>query len=515
MVKQATYYRDPSQWSTTAAWYPGDVEAALAAADAGTLEQAADICDAMVRDDRIHGVLSTRVGALLGLNNSEKLEFEADSKRVLKAVEQDWWDATPEAELGRLLQWGLFLGVGYGRAIPTNINGRWIPVLETWHPRFLSVDYTTRHWIVQTEQGPVEVDPADPTWTFFEPYGKKRPWAEGAWLACGLLWLIKLHGLRGWGKHNEKHGSGAIVGKAPEGSKESDRRAFWNDLKVMAKSAAIVLPSGYELEMLEAQARTWETFAGVVDTANAGLAIVLLGQPLTTEVPTSANTGATSASKVRQDYLELDAGKVATWAHGYLQPWAQWNFGGTNLAPWPRFETAPPEDLGKEASTLNTLGDGLAKLLAVEPALDVRALLERFGLPLRTDAGPPAPVHEEEPEPEPEPAHMFHVKHGHSAHLSAGVGEEESVSGFVSGQDYVARLADSARVDGAAALRPDVAKLIDIVMHLEDTEGWQEELKAKLVDTYRDMDATAAAAALEKSLILAELAGRVAVLEDV
>ena len=517
---------EPSQWDASTAWYPGDVEAALGTADGGYLEGAADIFDAMLRDDRIFGVVKTRVGALLGLNNSEKLSFETSQARVEKAIKVDLWDSCQEPELGKLIKWGLFLGVGYGRALPVKQAGRWVRKLRAWHPRFLSFAHQSQKWQVWTrENGTVTIEPDDETWTFFLPYGQTRPWAEGCWLAAGLLWLVKLHALRGWGKHNEQHGSGAKVGKAPQGAKEADRRKFWSDLKIMARSASIVLPYGYELEQLEATARTWETFADAERSANAGLSIVVLGQPLTTEVPNAANTGATAASKVRQDYLEFDAGQVSTWAHEYLGPWANWNFSAYDQAPWLVFDTAPPEDRAKEASTINTLGDGIAKLLGVEPGVDVRALLERFGIPLRADAPAPAPIEspaldDDAAKPGPadnpaaNPAETLQMSGPTGPHRCLAGGTAGPDDGFANGQGYVDRLVEINTPVAAKWLAPDVEAILAILDGIEDKDGWQEMVKARLLDAYVDMSPDGLAETLEKALILAELAGRAAVLED-
>src|SRR5262245_35766096 len=88
-------------------WNPGLLRAARLQADGGSLRLAADLCEAMLADDRIQGVLRTRTRGLLGL----KLSFEEGHGRRKKAAvraleaEEDWWTAFPEDALGHLLDW--------------------------------------------------------------------------------------------------------------------------------------------------------------------------------------------------------------------------------------------------------------------------------------------------------------------------------------------------------------------------------------------------------------------------
>jgi phage gp29-like protein len=383
-------FREPSIWSdSTALWTPSQISNALSAADAGILSDAADLCDAQWTDDRIRGTLQTRVNALLGLNNDEKLDFTGDSKRVVKAIREDWWLSAPETELGKLIRWGLHLGIGFAqRKVVKAPSGRWVPRLNTWNPRHFWQDYLTGLWNTTDRDGNrIEIRPDDPHWITFCPYGEERPWAEGTWRACALYWAIKTYGLRAWGKHNDLHGSGSLVGKAAPGANKADRTSFWNDLKSMGRTAKIVLPDGYTLDILEAESKTEETFVKSGERADVAIAIIHLGQPMTTEVPKGAQTGSEGARAVRQDYLEFDAEQLATWVHDrHLPAWAQWNFGDSSLAPWPRFNPSPPVNLQLEANTLAALAGAIEKLSMQAPEgmeLDKEAMFYRYNIPLK------------------------------------------------------------------------------------------------------------------------------------
>src|SRR5262245_51262083 len=79
-------------------WAPADLRRAMQWADGGNLTRAADLCDAILTDDRAPSVIRTRVLALTGSD----LSFEAAPsgrlrRRALRAAqaEEDWWAMLP------------------------------------------------------------------------------------------------------------------------------------------------------------------------------------------------------------------------------------------------------------------------------------------------------------------------------------------------------------------------------------------------------------------------------------
>lgn len=390
-------YAEQDSWEVPTTFTPTDLSAALTAADGGDLEAAADICEAQWSDDRIRGTLQTRIDAILGLNNEEKLDFEADREAIRAAAAEDWYISAPETELSKLIRWGLHLGIGFAQRKVLRIRvgraERWVPRIETWHPRGFKFDHKRGIWTGvgldrrTGESITFDILPDDPHWVTYCPYGETRPWAEGTWRACGLVWLVKTRGYRAWGKHNDLHGSGALVGKAAAGASPESRKKFWADLKKMARNARIVLPDGYDLEILEAEARTWETYDRASTKADTAIAIIHLGQPMTTEVVKGAQTGSNAAQNVRQDYLEFDVETLSTWGHDkHFRAWAVWNFGDADLAPWPRYNAKPPPDLQLEATTLGALADAIDKLDAKPPdgfELDREVMWRRYNIAMK------------------------------------------------------------------------------------------------------------------------------------
>jgi hypothetical protein len=79
--------------------------------------RAADLCEAMLGDDHVSGVLTKISQTLFGL----PLTFQPGEGRKTPVrdleARQDWQAMFPAADLGHLLSWGLLLGVGVGELV--------------------------------------------------------------------------------------------------------------------------------------------------------------------------------------------------------------------------------------------------------------------------------------------------------------------------------------------------------------------------------------------------------------
>lgn len=391
-----------TRWTTT------DLEVAEALTNGGSLQRAADLCWALLGDGRVRAALETRVKGLLRLPLAwDERGDGRRSGRVARTLEGgDWYDAHSEAALCSLAMWGILLGVGLAQRVWVLRDGRWLGVLKPYDARNLRWDAQARRWMVRTDAGEVEIRSGDRRWVLYAPScsgtpdGDERPWMYGAWRACAKAWLGKYFAWGDWQHHSEIHGSPirtAELSDDPEAARlvtKKVRDDLCDDLSGMGGNTAIVPPSGVKkLSLLEAVARTWEMFPGIINAAAIELVVAITGQSSSTEIVKGQDTGATLHGRVRQDLIEADAQTLSTCLHDQcLVDYAALNFGAAELAPWPRWKTEPPADVRARGEALKALGDGIAALAARVPAgkeLDVLAILEAAGVPLR-DAPPPA-----------------------------------------------------------------------------------------------------------------------------
>lgn len=379
---------------TTAQWTPTQLRAAYAAAEAGNLMRLADLVDATLEDDRVSGTLHIRTAGLLGL----PLEFdlEPDNQRMREALANDFWTGMPEAALAQVVTWGVMLGVGlaqlqWQQEVPDR-GGRWLPRLQVWHPRWLRWDENASAWKLQTANaGEIVIDPDDPQWWLHLPHGGNRPWRSAAVRAVAPWWLLKRYALQDWGTYGEAHGNPTRVATAPAGASKELRREVAEDLQDIAGRTGMALPDGFNVQILEATARTWETFRAQIEVGNAGIAITILGQTLTTEVKSGSLAAAQIHDLVRHDLIDSDAQTLSTSLHhGPVRWWAAFNFGTAEpAAPWPRWDTTPPEDATATAETsqakataLKAIAEALREWRQLGVPLDLEKIAEEHKIPV-------------------------------------------------------------------------------------------------------------------------------------
>jgi phage gp29-like protein len=484
MSPDTTEHREPSS-RVLIDWTPTQIRTAEALADAGSLRLAAELCEALLADDRVTGVLSTRTRGLLGL----PLTFEesGDGRRKKKALraleaEEDWWAAFPEDQLGQLLDWGVLLGVGLGELVWIERGARVLPTLKVWHPRHLRYDWSARVWMLTTEAGEVRVTPGDGKWILYTPQGINRPWSRGAWRALSRWWLLKHFARQDFARHSEVHGTPLRLGIGAEGSQKGDRDKLAKDLAELGRDTALCVPFGWDVKLVEATARTHEMFVAQTTLADTATAIVLVGQNLTTEVKGGSFAAATVHRVVRADIIRSDGETASTTLHDQaLTFWAEFNFGARSLAPWPQWATQPPEDAKATAETRKAQADaiGAARLAGVDP----EPLAEEFGMTLTAMPSPAAP---------PAPARGTRAARA-----------VDPMAPLLAGQTYADDVVDAARgqaVEAADALLGAVLAIIGQSRSFED-------LRARLLVAFPAMDETAFRRLVQGATTIAGAAG--------
>lgn len=391
-------YVEPSV-RTFADWSPDTIRSALVLAENGNLRLMADLCDHIMADDTAGAKLDDRAGLFRLPLAFEPAKGAARRTPVIKASEDDWTLANPEAELKLLLRWGVLAGLGVAQIIwsESTDSGRVLPRLKVWHLRHIRWDQLHRTYYARQENGTeVPVEHGSGKWVIYTPYGESRPWSLGKWRAIALWFCLKRYAIEDWALYSEVHGQpirqGVTVGgpNAPTPT-DAQRRQLAQDLSDLGRDTGFVPPPGMKLELVEATANTYATFQSQINMANEATAIAIVGQNLTTKVDGGSFAAAGVHLRVEQGLIEGDGATLSTtlreqsWAW-----WAEYNFGSRALTPWPKWDTTPPEDKKADADRLNILGEALTKLEQL--GVDVDPVLQRHGLTRREDYRPPDPA---------------------------------------------------------------------------------------------------------------------------
>lgn len=386
------HYRDlPVIGSCTTVDEVGDITAALSALALGQFFTSGTLADAMMADDRINGVVTTRLDALasLPLEVAPRTQKKKATRRADQLVEE-WPTWIAAAELKRILMWGRMIGLGIGEILWETSEGYWRPRVKAWDPRYTYWRWDTRSFWMITMDGVVELRPGDGHWILFCPWGYCRGWMMSMIRPLARPFLWRQWAMRDWARYSEVHGLPIKKAFVPAESNAEDKENFVSDLQNLGNEGIVRLPraidgqNGYDLELCEPTSQSWDGFRAECEKADECIAVTVLGQNLTT----SAKSGGSYAlgnvhDRIRLDRLEDDAVSLGACMEQQLViPWATYNWGDVSLAPHVRWSTKAPENRKASADTLLSLGNGLIAVRKAGMNVDLVETAKRQQIPL-------------------------------------------------------------------------------------------------------------------------------------
>jgi phage gp29-like protein len=550
------------------------VQAALADLEQGTFLNAAILVDAMGRDDRISATLSSRVNGLLALRLTFRPGIDnGKGIKIADDLEASWPQMFPDGELARLLKWGRMVGAAPGELTWSTVDApkggagkRWLPQMKVWHPQFMQWRWDWRDYsLVTMSDGIQRIETGTAHWTLYTPQGRYPAWQDGLVRALAIPFLIRWWAYRDWARYSEKHGLPIFKAKVPKGADERIKDLFFNSLSALGNENTVKLETGdpdqgdFDIDLLEPTANTWEGFRGLIEQCNSSIAILLLGQNLTTEVKGGSLAASSVHERVRADFLSADAQTLATFIREQiLKPWAAFNYGDPELAPYPSWAVDPPEDTQKTAQTYLALGQAIAALKTAGAPIDVRAILEQQGVPMVSEQ---QQLVNEKAERVKMALDGAAAGDGSGDGSSDGGGEDGSGDGSgagttdagandaaddsdgsgdgsgdgadddaaqrearlnekkdpplpkaaVEGQLYADALTDASVAQAAQVLGPDIVGLANDIGASTD----YEDLRRRLLTRHAHMDRKPLAKLVEKAIRLAEMAGKFAVRKEI
>jgi len=420
---QVTYTQ--YQLSLQSKWDSDTVRCTLEEHENGIFHRSAQLAEFCRRNDRIYAALRTRVMGALGLPFSVEKPGDCDNDprldKVCKLADKAM-QRIPESTLAKILRGVVMLGFCLAQIHWDYEDGYFWPRLEPWDAQWVYYDHNEKCYRVQTKEGILRVNPGDGKWALFMSGSEEDSWLDGAIRPLGLLYLLGQISWVDWANYNETHGQPIKLVKVPAGAKgsvaaggspdpqEQKNQLFFKQVMSMKKAGGVLLPQhkegnvelNYALELLEAKDGSWETFNTFKTTINIAIALILLGQHLTSE---TGETGTQALGRihenVRQDLMEGDTDMLSEHLRTQVFcPWAEYNFGDRNLAPYPIWDATPPPDAKLELEGVKLLLEAAsaAKQLGapVDLPLDFRAIAKKYGLPLlaqpmATPMAPPIP----------------------------------------------------------------------------------------------------------------------------
>lgn len=497
------------------------VKAALRDLEFGILQEAAQLVDAMGRDDRVSGTLLTRVEALPSLPFTMAVaeDATAKAKEVADEASESFEKMCPNEELLKLQHWGVMLGLGLGQLVWERSEGRWTPTLKVWHPRSCWYNLDAEKLFVYSREGQQEVTPGDGQWVVYAPYGIKRGWMYGKVRSLYVPWLVRQWGWRDWARKSEVHGIPIRKAHTPVSASEADKERFLREVARLGSESVIRLPKGateaeqFDVSLLEAAAEGHLLFKDLLQMASDSIAICMLGQNLTTDVKGGAYAAAQVHENIRTDILRGDARSLGLCLKKQVfTPWARFNHGDESLAPLPSWSTDPPEDKSKLGDAMTKIGEGITALRQAGTHPDADDILESAGIPITEEAEEPEEMDpEEDPEEPADPADGGDEETERTLnHVMLARLPKKTRTSVIEGQLYLDKVVEEGKTEGNALMAPLTAELLQAVQSATS----YNDLKKKLRAIYTGADLSKFADLVEKALMLAELEGRNAVLEE-
>lgn len=516
------------------AWTPGikptwtiaEVTHALRMHREGVFSYSSMLIDTLGEDDQIPQLLEKRCDAIFQ-NDFELQPVDGPnprfSKQIARQIEPIWWDMFPEAELDDLYRWYKMAGVGLATLDWQKGARQWTPHLRTLPLHFLRYDEFARRWLYQAREGEIEVTPGDGKWILLAD--GQRGWMRGLVRQLSIPWIRKQLHLRDWNRYNERHGLPIIKAMAPAIADEEDKDDFWEDLQDLASEAVAQLPTHmdengakFDLELLEAKDRSWESFQAAIDRDDRKFTVIFLGGNVSTEVATTGANRATSENHDEQlsKKAAADEKRLST----ELRKQGLWPAVALNISsaqfevtPWPHWDTSLPEDTKDRAEGQKTLAETVGALKQSGYEIEnIEEVAEAHGLQLKKIEAPAkvAPVLPGTGEDQQNADDAQDRRSGGRSFALASGAAVAKNRGFLEGQLYIDALTDNTTADGTEAL-DETRKAI-----LEELDAATDfgDLRDRLTARYADLSAEEISDLVWKAMTMARLAGHRAVNQD-
>ncbi len=393
-------HRDIPITAITGDWTIGGIRQALAGHKVGQFASSALLVDDAFGDDRVQATLGSRTGALFG-QEVRHTQSAADVNGECRAGWVKQWEGftalRPEeasrrwahqSVMSESKRWAIMMGFSVSELLWDTSVTPWRVTLKPWHPQFIYYRWDIRKFVANTAEGPVVIEPGAGKWFVHAPFGMYRGWIHGAIRAVADKWVIKQLAWRDRARYNERHGLPIIKAYVPAAGDAQQKALFIQSMSTLGQEAVVGLPqnvdeTGYDLELLEARDRASATFRETIEDADRSIILTIKSQNLTTEVSEGSFAAARQHGGTEQVTLEFDD---STFSQDFYEqvarPFALFNYGDADLAPYSSWDVSPIEDRAAEAKSILDASTALASLKASGVPVDVEAFSKKVKIPI-------------------------------------------------------------------------------------------------------------------------------------
>ena len=352
--------------NTIPAWNLAAIQGVINSQSNGNFGQSSLLVESMLTDDAIQAATNGRIKGVTKSNVTMAPSLIGGKRRhsVAKELEALWPELFPQALLEQILTWMIFEGFALVEMIWFARDDRWVPRFKVWHPLYIWYDISKRQYVANTAAGPLYIDPNDPKWFLFVPFGQYRGWLRGAVRSCAIPWIIRQFALRDWARYSEVHGLPQKKVKYPAQAPADAKASFFATIKRLGAETAFALPqqagqdaSAWDVELLEAKDGSWKGFDGLIERCTRSITLNIRGTDLNQQ---GSFAKATALRDEDSDYAEADIHKFGSSVKEQVLTWyCLYNYGTADLAPTPQFKGSASFELSVDATAnIVTVNEG-------------------------------------------------------------------------------------------------------------------------------------------------------------
>lgn len=385
--------------------------------DLGLFMQSGQLLEHVLRDADLRGAIEQRLGGLLGLPTViEPADVRPWAKAAALAdkLATLWPRMASRAALWDVVTSAIMLGFGVAQIVQDwdAAMGELVPRLDPWpstHVQYRPWDDT---WWAVAREGLVQITPGQ-GWFLYRPRSVRRAHIWGA-LRCVAEWFLRSQqAASDAARYAEVRGQGVWIASVPGGDKNSSMAKRWvASIRNLGRGGVIPTPQGkdkessFDLRIEEAKGNAFEIFDLLFRTSGSRFRLAILGQNLTSHNDkVGTNASSKTGDDIRSDIKEADAETLGdALQEQLLRPWAIYQTGRADLAPWAGWDAEPEADKAEDAQTLATAATGLtvwATLLgAIGRKVDLLAMAQKYGVEVTDEVVAPT-----QPAPDPTTDH--------------------------------------------------------------------------------------------------------------
>lgn len=352
-------------------WSVDSIINTLNSHEIGNFISSGRLVDNCLRDTRIGSVLDTRVLGELSLPFEWKFDKDPSSEDIkcLEILQSYWQSIFPNSIASQIIRNFVMMGFSLVNKYWKDKDNLWIPELTAWHPSNCQFNLASRKFIAFTQnQSTMEINENDCRWMVFKLLDNERPWMSGAIRKVAFPFLTKQYAYADWRNNSVIYGNPIRkLTTTMEAAGQIDVFSFVRDLaERIRKGAPVVLPTGFDLNQMEATQHSPEMFKLLIDKCDTDIAISILGQNLTTEVQSGSYSAANIHKDIMLQYIQADISLLNKIVYEQLvKEFYEFNFGDNVQIPRPHWNATPPEDI----ESLNKAA--IDKMSVVKSFLDI------------------------------------------------------------------------------------------------------------------------------------------------